>query len=239
MIYLGIDDTDMPDTPGTNYLARHLVSHLAPSWRGILITRHQLLVDPRVPCTRKNGCVAVTLEGPCDSDSLRQLTVEVAGVMHDWCPVGSDPGLCLVAGEVSEEITAFGRRCQQELVTQGDARGLAAGLGVLLQGVSGTQDGVIGALAAVGLVNTNDDGRVIFNGHAKSDHFSVSGVQEVATLDHYGVQEVRLVDTSEPVSAGLIDLGKRLRPVLRQGRVVLYVSPSEQEGSDWLAERIL
>lgn len=61
MIYVGIDDTDTLDSPGTNQLARHLVQKLAGRWRSDLITRHQLLEDPRVPCTRKNGCVAMTL----------------------------------------------------------------------------------------------------------------------------------------------------------------------------------
>ncbi len=56
MIYVGIDDTDTLDDPGTNQLARHIVRQLSGQFRGRMILRHQLLEDPRVPCTKKNGC---------------------------------------------------------------------------------------------------------------------------------------------------------------------------------------
>ena len=39
MIYVGIDDTDTPDDPGTNQLARHLVRELAGHFRGRMILR--------------------------------------------------------------------------------------------------------------------------------------------------------------------------------------------------------
>ena len=59
MIYVGIDDTDTLDDPGTNQLARHMVRELAGQFRGRMILRHQLLEDPRVPCTKKNGCASI------------------------------------------------------------------------------------------------------------------------------------------------------------------------------------
>ena len=59
MILLGIDDTDTLEDPGTNQLARHLLRELADRFRARLVTRHQLLEDPRVPCTKKNGCAAI------------------------------------------------------------------------------------------------------------------------------------------------------------------------------------
>ena len=47
MIYLGLDDTDMLDTPGTNKLAMHLAELLADEYETLWIVRHQMLVDPR------------------------------------------------------------------------------------------------------------------------------------------------------------------------------------------------
>src|SRR4051812_31276378 len=43
MIYVGIDDTDTLDDPGTNQLARHLVGELSNEFEARLILRHQLL----------------------------------------------------------------------------------------------------------------------------------------------------------------------------------------------------
>ena len=62
MIYVGIDDTDTLDDPGTNQLARLMIRELAGQARGRMILRHQLLEDPRVPCTKKNGCASIAFE---------------------------------------------------------------------------------------------------------------------------------------------------------------------------------
>ncbi len=72
MIFVGIDDTDTLGTPGTNQLARALVRRLAASYRPVRIVRHQLLFDPRVPYTSKNGSASLVLEptGPADLAGL-------------------------------------------------------------------------------------------------------------------------------------------------------------------------
>lgn len=238
MITVGIDDTDTLDHPGTNQLARHLVDQLRNTWRAKLITRHQLLEDPRVPCTRRNGCVAINFE----SNSVRsigELEATIRTVMVEWCPQGSDPGLCICDGEVPAAVVEFGRRCQQELVTQADSRGLAAEFGIRLLGLGGTEDGVIGAFAAVGLNATRNDGRVIYLGSSEIDHFDISGSYPVSRLKAFGVDEVRQLDGENLVTTGTVALGKRLRPNYRDGKVVLFVTPAANAGTDWFAERVL
>jgi hypothetical protein len=239
MIYLGIDDTDTLDDPGTNQLARHLVKCLADEYRGRLILRHQLLEDPRVPCTRKNGCASILLE-PLSTASIPKLTARVREIMLAWCPAGSDPGLCISAA-VPEEVVEFGRRCQHELVRQQDALELAALHQIYLEGLGGTNDGVIGALAAIGLMATNDDGRVIYCSSAETDLFDISGWQSVSAVHAQGVAEIRSIETRETITAGSIDLGKRLRPNLRQGKVVLFAAATFDgmgEPPHWQAVRV-
>lgn len=238
MVYVGLDDTDMLDTPGTVKLARQLAVEFSMRWRTLLITRHQLLKDPRVPCTRQNGCVAMAVEPLIPYDTAT-LEAEIAARMIDWCPPGSDPGLCLVDGDVPQEVVDFGRLCQAELTTQSQARAIAERYAIPLQGLGGTNDGVIGALAAVGLASTADDGRVVFLGRSPIDHHLVSGIQDVDELTRLGVDEVRRLDDGKPVAAGRVELEKRLRPVLRRGKVVLYVSPIISTGAEWHAERVV
>ena len=115
MIIVGLDDTDVLDSPGTNKLAYHLIHELAPGWRATLSTRHQLLEDPRVPCTRKNGCVAI-LFADAPADTRAELVRRLCPIIREWCPPGSDPGLC-VTDSVPEAVIEFGRRCQRELVS--------------------------------------------------------------------------------------------------------------------------
>jgi tRNA(Ile2) C34 agmatinyltransferase TiaS len=242
MITLGLDDTDVLDAPGTNQLARHLVQELADAWRGLLITRHQLSEDPRVPCTRRNGCVAVRLEAH-GTQSVAELTERVRAIMLAWCPVGSDPGLCLATKAVPPAIQEFGQRAQREIVTQDEARELAAAHGLELHGLGGTNDGIIGALAAVGLQQTRNDGRVIWIGNTETDHYDISGIQQIAQLARFGIDEVQRLGSFEPVLAGNVQVGKRLRPNYRAGKVRLYVTPMHEQpepepGVDWYAERL-
>jgi hypothetical protein len=41
------------------------------------------------------------------------------------------------------------------------------------------------------------------------------------------------------VSRGVVDLGKRLRPNLRDGRTVLYVAPGGAGEAEWIAQRVV
>jgi hypothetical protein len=236
VIYVGIDDTDMPDAPGTNKLARALAAELAGQYACRVIVRHQLLDDPRVPCTSKNSAAAILLE-PENGSTVEALVDRLRGFLRERSAEGSDPGLC-VARAVPESVTAFGRRCQQEFVEQREARRLADKCGLFLEGLGGTEDGVIGALAAVGLSYHGDDGRVVQSGAWPDD---LAGPQDIETLRARDV-EVRCLETGGLVSAGTVDVGKHLRPSYRNHRVVLFARPAEdgENGSScWQAVRLL
>jgi hypothetical protein len=105
MIYVGIDDTDTVDTPGTNQLARALVARVAGDYQCVLIVRHQLLLDPRVPYTSKNGSASILLK-PRGPARLDELIRKLRAGMLDWFKAGSDPGLCATLS-VPAEVTAF------------------------------------------------------------------------------------------------------------------------------------
>ncbi len=246
MIYVGLDDTDTLDDPGTNQLARHLVRELAGSYSGRIIIRHQLLEDPRVPCTKKNGCASImfaptasTLGGwgrasgepPFDH---AKLISTLRDIIIPWCPKGSDPGLC-VSKTVPPAVMDWGLRCKRELVNQSEARQIAADHGIYLEGLGGTEDGVIGALAAVGLMATKNDGRVVYFGSSGEDWYDVTGCLTVDEILARGVQEVCTMDGTS-LTSGTVDVGKRLRPNYRQGKVVLYVN--RIEAPHWEAVRI-
>lgn len=235
MIYVGIDDTDMPETPGTNQLARALAANLAARYRCTLIVRHQLCQDPGVPCTSKNSAASLLLLPQCDQ-TQETLIAQLRALLRRRAVAGSDPGLC-VAVDVPEAISTFGRRCQRELVAQQDARRLAAQHGVYLEGLGGTEDGVIGALAAVGLVAEGNDGRVVQIGAWPDD---LAGPQGIATLRDRNV-EVHCLEKGTRVDGGTIDVGKHLRPNYRRSKIVLFARPEpDQSGTSdrWQAVRL-
>jgi hypothetical protein len=224
MITVGIDDTDTLETPGTNQLARALVARLADRCRCLSIVRHQLLYDPRVPFTSKNGSASIRLEPGVpitDEELLDELRIGV----REWFVPGSDPGLCL-ARDVSAEVIRFGQRCKRELVDQRQARAVAREQGIHLEGLGGTEGGVIGALAAVGLAATGDDGRVVQLGQWPDD---LSGPCDIAVVHERGIRVLEFC-TQREITFGPIDVGKHLRPNYRGGQVVLFVE--RDPGSD-------
>ena len=236
MIYVGIDDTDVKDSPGTNQLARWLIERLRPDYRSLLAVRHQLLFDPRIPYTSKNSSASLLWE-PSPGGSPLDLAARIRELMRQWFVAGSDPGLC-ATDRVPHPITAFGRRCQREIVSQAEARRLAAEHGIWLEGLGGTEDGVIGALAAVGLVAGGNDDRVVSLGGGPDD---LSGPQDVAVLHARGVAEIRAVESGEAILTGRVDVGKHLRPSWREGRVVLFVTPVPPQtahAAPWQAVRL-
>ncbi len=217
MIFVGIDDTDTLDSPGTNQLARAIVRAAADDWRCLRIVRHQLFFDPRVPYTSKNGSASIALESHGDG-GLDRLTDLCVRVMREWFVVGSDPGLC-VTDTVPDAVTEYGRLCQRDLVTQAMAHELATAHRLRLMGLGGTEGGVIGALAAVGLAITGDDGRVVQHGEWPEDLCGPVPVEAVLSRDI----EVEDADRSIRIRHGVVDVGKHLRPNRRAGQTVLFV----------------
>ena len=230
MILIGLDDTDIIDHPGTNQLARHIVYALDGEFHGRMIVRHQLFFDPRVPYTSKNGSASIHLE-PRGTMPLAMLINRLRTLITDWSPAGSDPGFC-VTEQVPAEITQYARRCQHELITQQEARLLAAEHEIHLEGLGGTEGGVIGALAAVGLAATRESGRIVHLHPVKRDLYEVTGRMPIRELAEYGIEAVVSSDTKKVITRGQIDVGKRLRPNLCDRQIVLYAEPAAEHWSE-------
>lgn len=233
MIYVGIDDTDIVGSPGTNQLARVIVGRLGSLAAGTIVCRHQLFFDPRVPYTSGNGSASIQLPRGGEVPRL-ELIARVRDTMRDWYVEGSDPGLAVTEG-VSPEMTAFAVHAKTEIATQAEARAVAARAGCHLEGLGGTDQGIIGALAAVALAAGGQDGRVVHSdGWPWPD--DLRGVQPAAAIRARGVE---ICPSAGVLSdADSIDLGKHLRPNWRGGRVVLFVDPPAQSGAPWQAQRI-
>ena len=222
MLFVGIDDTDTLESRGTGHLARQIAAALAADYRVLGVTRHQLLVDPRVPCTKKNSCAAIALDGNGSTDPAAVLVLAQALMVANYQP-GSDPGLCVIR-DVPAAVVEFGRRVQRQLVTQQEARSLAESHSISLVGLGGDEDGVIGALAAVGLAASGEDGRYVMVGRSRD----LTGLQPVSALLAAGVAAVQTLE-GEPVTEGLV-LTDKLRPARRGGRPVAVV---EWAGDCW------
>lgn len=227
MIFIGIDDTDMPGESGTGRLARKVAYVLSNRFSILGVTRHQLLRDSRIPFTRKNSSKAIQIKDEGDLDKIFGMVYDI--VFEDSVE-GSDPGIAVTKSE-RDEVIEFGRKTQNVIVTMEEAFTIASRNDVRLEGVAGTRLGVIGALAAVGLAQSGDDGWFIeLGGRAPQDNKSLRNLPRhltVKELEEIGVP--RIVSTEGYFLGGdeVIDTEGRVRPFLKGGKPTVVVKKVE------------
>jgi len=220
-IYIGFDDTDTIDSDrGTGKLARWFENELRQGYRLWGVVRQQLLLDPLIPYTTHNSsaCAIVETGNGLSLDEL--ISKAVHHVERHFIP-GSDPGLCVAhEGHPSlPSLILFGRTCATTIVTQKDA--LRAASGVHLSGHGGTNDGMIGAAAAVGSTAYGWSGRLIEFGRLRDFPQNVS----VADLEKSGMIVVSIDrDGHVPSSEDIVDTKRWLRPRYWGGKAVLPVN---------------
>lgn len=231
MRYLvGVDDTDNLDSRGTGHRARQLGDLLNRSGMELLgVTRHQLLVDPAIPYTSHNSAACIELSAA--HATLDRLVPLCRNFLRDDSAPGSDAGLCITeAGSVTNDVIGFGTLAKKTILNRTDAEQLATREGIHLEGLTGTGLGVIGALAAVGLRTSANDGRFLWLPGLRE----ISGVHQVSEL----CSRLRL-DSVETEAGTRIEDQERVcvgdwpRPLLRHGRKTFLVQETEHEEYRW------
>jgi len=215
MYFVGIDDTDTIDSRGTNKLALQIIEELREDWHCHQLLRHQLLQDDRVPFTSQNGSASLIFS-PLKIQSRQDLYEEIRHRVLREFVNGSDPGL-VVTSDVPESLVQFGHDCKSRLMSQEQAFDLADIDNIRMEGLGGTNDGIIGALAAVGLAATENDGRVIY---LEGWPDQITGEQSVQAIRE---RNVDVICGDRSVERGRVILNKKLRPNRRAGRNLLFV----------------
>jgi hypothetical protein len=222
-LYIGFDDTDNSESPiGTGKLARYFEALLPEGCRLWGVVRQQLLVDDRIPYTSHNSsaCAVVILR----ESSAAKVILEraVAHIEKESVP-GSDPGLCLAREDdgALPGLMEFGTRCTQMIVNQREA--LEAARGAHLSGHGGTNDGLIGAAAAVGLTASGWSGRFIEFGRLRD----FPGMVRVDELERHGIQVIPMDrDGHAPRDGDRVDTKGWFRPRLLGHKAVIAVAPA-------------
>jgi hypothetical protein len=234
-VYICIDDTDNKESIGTGHLAARLIDDIAQKRWGTssFITRHQLFVHPDVPYTSHNSAMCFTSE--MSESCIGELIDYASFFLGRHSAPGSDPGLCVaMAGRVDnhEALITFGQRAKRQVLNKNEAYGLATRLGIHLSEHGGTGDGVIGALAGVGLRMGGNDGRVRGKLSITGTHNSAS---VAAMLRQAGIDEIRTTNGNPIDDHERILLGEWIKTVYLDGRRVLLVKPLDREtdGPQW------
>ncbi len=230
---IGIDDTDNLESRGTGHLARNFAGILIESGLADVksVSRHQLFFDPRIPYTSHNSSLCLYVE---TDESTDRMFREGIAYVADHLADGSDAGVCVgTADQIGDDIQAFGARAKKEVLTQQEARTLAERHGLFLCGLSGTEDGVIGAVAALGLRITGRDGRCPWVRGIRDMPAGATSTKVI--LEETGVEAFRDINSEAFVCPEEIELDGKSRPVMIDGRPTLLVKEVEDDenGTRW------
>lgn len=219
-VYIGFDDTDIVGADrGTGKFARWFEQKLPERVQLYGVVRQQLPVLEGIPYTSQNSSACLIVDN-VEPEGVQDLIDRGADHIREFFIEGSDPGLCVVPinGSSTDSLLEFGRLASTRIVSQKDA--LHAANGFHLSGHGGTNDGIIGAAAGVGLTISGWSGRFIelkglrdFTTHVRVSEIEAKGIRVLS------VERNALVTGPDD----LVDTRDWMRPRLWAGEPVLPV----------------
>jgi hypothetical protein len=221
-VYFGFDDTDHHDSPfGTGKLVRWFQHSMPDGCECLGVVRQQLLVCDEIPYTSHNSAACLIASLP-EKDLLNEAIQKAADHLLQYAAEGSDPGLCVAAESDSSlsSLIEFGYYCTRAVVTQRLA--MTAANKAHLTGHGGTNGGIIGAAAAVGLTASGWSGRFIEFANLRHMPSEVS----VSELQRMGIEVVSIErDATVPAPEDAVVTNGWLRPRLLGHKPLLFVNP--------------
>ncbi|SMC58728.1 tRNA(Ile2) 2-agmatinylcytidine synthetase [Desulfocicer vacuolatum DSM 3385] len=223
-ILVCIDDTDNLESRGTGQLSQLFAEAIEKKGWGncTSISRHQLFVHEDIPYTSHNS--SMCFKANIDGKTLQPLIDFMQKGLEIESAPGSDAGLCVAVDNEAldkKRLMAYGNKAKDTVLNKPMAYALAADLGIHLSEHGGTGDGIIGALAGVGLRLGGNDGR--FRGWY---HFDKSGT----TMGVDALCRHSFVDVVKPLNGDPLDMNQhvvlgddKVKIILQAGRQVLPV----------------
>ena len=233
IVYIGIDDTDNLESVGTGRVARSLGAKLEAEGlgRSLGVSRHQLLVHPDIRYTSHNSSKGLAIETCAKIEELLEASIDH---LKDCYQPGSDPGLCICEeGSIQPELHEYASSAEKEVLTKQQAFELAQRLKIELHELGGDGSGIIGALAAVGLRSTGNNGRLV-EVKGIRDLKGILTVKEI--LERSDIDSVQDINGKELEENETINSLDWIRPSLINWKAVLKVVQrlDENNRAEWV-----
>ncbi|WP_417762374.1 DNA-binding protein [Shewanella sp.] len=227
---IAIDDTDDIGTKGTGEIASEIGALLQAAdsaARVSFVTRHQLYVHESIPYTSHNSAMCFSYSGALTLTQIRQIAITH---LQQECAAAADPGLAVVdLAQLADRqaLQQFGVQAKQQVLTKAQAYQLAEQQQISLSEHGGTGQGVIGALAGLGLRLGGNDGRVkgqfqLGQADAEPQAYSVAQVLQQTGLDGVLSDQGQWLADDETLW-----LAGKVKAVFTQGKFALLVSAGD------------
>ena len=172
---LCIDDTDeLGGEISTGSLAEEIAAFAGSFAPVSFVTRHQLLLDPRINYTSHNSCMCLEAR-LTESQKQRVLDFALRLLKHKSAP-SAESGIAASFEkdiENAQELISFGRSAKEIFLSTERAFDMAHEQNVFLKELKSGARGVIGALAGIGLRLSGNDGKIRGKFELKESNLSV------------------------------------------------------------------
>ena len=236
---LSIDDTDdLTKETSTGYIACAIVKDLRANYnvkvkRGV--SRHQLLLQEGVPYTSHNSTMCIDVEGDITIEKLFEIGKEN---IFKHMAASSDPGICVCNIDKLEDknkLIDFGHAAKERILTKKDAHDLADSTPyILAEELGGDGQGIIGAVAGVGLRLSGNDGTFRGKIHLEDDVETIS-VKEIK--DTYNVEDIINLRTKDSLKDDdIVSKEDPAKVFLRKGMRITFAC-EKKDGTYLLCSR--
>lgn len=232
-ILLCIDDTDNLESKGTGAIATEIKDIIEKNDWGKCgyTTRHQLLIHEDVPYTSHNSSMCF------DADIKEKFYNDILETSSKYLETesaeGSDPGICIVIKDDIKDIQKlidFGLKAKRRVLIKKEAYDLAKELDVYLDEKGGDGQGVVGALAGIGLRLSGNDGELKGGvKELKQDRkYEVSYLLNYSHIDKVcNIYNMKMLSEDE-----IVKIGWKAKPILKDGKLILIVR--KEEDNEWV-----
>ena len=159
---LCIDDTDeLGGEISTGLLAEEIAAFAGSFAPVSFVTRHQLLLDPRINYTSHNSSMCLEAQ-LTESQKQRVLDFALQLLGRKSAP-SAEPGIAAAFEKDivnAQELISFGRSAKEIFLSTEQAFETASTQNVFLKELKSGARGVIGALAGIGLRLSGNDGKI-------------------------------------------------------------------------------
>lgn len=236
---IAVDDTDdLTKETSTGQIAGLIAKHLKNNHHLKVsqgITRHQLLLQEGIPYTSHNSAMCIDVRGDIPMEVLIEESIHI---VKENMAKTSCPGICILCADrlsSPDELVHFGIATQQELIYKSQAHDLIDRYDCLFgQELGGNGQGLIGAVAGVGLRLSGNDGT--FRGKIKFEP-DCSSMSVADLKKEYKIDDVCLMNTKESLKdTDSVSIKEFSKMFLRNYKKLAFVN-KKPDGSYELCDR--
>ena len=217
---LCIDDTDeLGGEISTGLLAEEIAAFAGSFAPVSFVTRHQLLLDPRINYTSHNSCMC--LEARL-SESQKQSVLNFAiELLERKSAPSAEPGIAAAFEKDivnAQELISFGKSAKEIFLSTERALETAREQNVFLKELKSGARGVIGALAGIGLRLSGNDGKIRGKFELKKSNLNVAELLGLNFIEAVADENLKPLSPNERVN-----LIGALKPVFLDFKATLLV----------------